>query len=130
MQLLALLGVAAVAVAAGYGYTQTHFGSTGLEAMWVAAIICIATSAVAAVPVVMVAKWQPGYVGQAAFAGTAIRLMLTCGAAGAWQMFHAVHLRAFLGWLTVLYMLLLVVDTAFGVLLVRRHLPRGRESGS
>lgn len=121
MQLFCLTAAVVLAVAFGSNPTQTRWGADGISAMYASAAICLIASVIGALPLPIVARKAPSYVGQAAFAGTALRLLLTGAMAGIYQSSTAVHLRSFLTWLASLYLLLLVIDTIFGVIIVRRN---------
>ncbi|MCH7720009.1 MAG: hypothetical protein IH988_03340 [Planctomycetes bacterium] len=122
LQVGLLFAVAAVAVACGFGPTQTKWGDVGLQSLRAATVICLVAAVVAAVPLGIAAKWWPTYLAHAVFAGTAIRPLVTGSLAIAFQVFGDVHLKSFLLWLVVLYLSLMVAETAFGIVLVRRHL--------
>lgn len=122
VQIGVLFAVTALAVAIGYAPTSAHWGRAGLDAMWAAAIICLAAALLAAVTLgVVIIRW-PSYAAQAAFGGTAIRLLVTGALGIAYQVLVDVPLKPFLIWLLVLYLLLMVVETTLSIVLVRRCL--------
>ncbi len=100
--------------------------------MWAIGGICLISAVVGALPLGIAAPRWPAQIGQAALAGTVVRLLLTMVLGGAYQVLAQPHLTAFLFWAVVLYLLLLAVETTFGVLAVRRyyHPPRTRSEGS
>lgn len=121
LQLGLMIAVVAVAVGLGYRTTAAWWGEPGLRSMWAAAAICLIAGVLAFVPLAVTVLKAPSYAGQAAFAGTTIRLLATAGLTAAWQMLNDdVHLRSLLNWLVVLYLPLLAVETGIGVVLVRR----------
>ncbi len=124
---LAYVGILIVAVEAavaiGYRPTVNTWGPTGLRSMWAAAGACLIGAVVAACPAALLASRRSPQTGLVCLAGTGVRLALTGGFAIAYQLFAEVHLRSFLAWLAVLYLLLLVIETMGGVLLVRRAMP-------
>lgn len=122
LQAAVLTAVVIVAAACGYGLTVTKWGPAGLGSLQAAAIICLIAALLAAVPLGVVATYWPTYVGQAAFAGTAVRLLVTGALAIGYQVFVDVHLTSFLAWLVVLYLLLLLAETVWAVVVVRRRL--------
>jgi hypothetical protein len=119
VNVLALVGVVALAVGIGYAPTLARWGAAGIASMWAAAVICLAAAGAAAVSLTLVALRWRSYVGQAALGGTVIRLLVTGLLAVGYQLWTPVHLRSFLLWLLVLYLLLLVVETVIGVVMVR-----------
>ncbi|MCP4593188.1 MAG: hypothetical protein GY842_20825 [bacterium] len=119
VNLLALIGVVVAALALGYRPTEGRWGAEGLASMWAAAVICLAAGVASAVPVAVVGLSRPTYVGQAALAGTGIRLALTAFLALGYQSWTAVHLSSFLTWLLILYLLLLAAETIISVTIVR-----------
>jgi len=120
VNLIALVGIVAIAVGIGYTPTRVRWGAEGTGSMWAAVVICLSAALAAALPLLIVALRWPAYVGQAAFGGTAMRLLLTGLLAVGYQVVWTdVHLRSFLTWLLVLYLLLLVVETVIGVVMVR-----------
>jgi len=124
-----MLAAIGLTLAVGYGLTMRRWGPEGVEAMWAAAVICSVSSVLGAIPVYLAARLSPTNVGQMAFAGTAIRLLAAGALAGAYQMMASLHLKPFLSWMVVLYLLLLVIDTTFGVLLVRRYHEPAKSAG-
>ncbi len=117
-----LVGVVAVTVACGYGLTVAKWGPAGVASLQAAAVICLIAALLAAVLLGVVATYWPAYVGQAAFAGTAVRLLVTGALAIGYQVFADVHLTSFLAWLLALYLLLLLAETVVAVVVVRRRL--------
>ncbi len=119
VNLLVLAGVVALAVGLGYAPTRGRWGPEGLASMWAAAVICLAAAVAAVLPLIIVGFRSPTYVGQAALGGTVIRLLLTGLLGVGYQLWTDVHLKSFLAWLTVLYLLLLVVETVMSLVIVR-----------
>jgi hypothetical protein len=118
-----LVSAAALAVAIGHGPTQARWGNSGVESMYVVAAICLSVSLLAAIPISIVAVRRPDYIGQAALAGTAVRLLLTMGGMVAYQIMAQPNMGAFLFWAVVFYLLFLTIEAAFSVALVRRCYP-------
>lgn len=128
----ALVAIVAAALVIGVGPTQSRWGEEGVRAMWAIGGICLISAVVGALPLGIVAPRWPAQIGQATLAGTVVRLLLTMLLGAAYQVLAQPHLTAFLFWAVVLYLLLLAVETAFGVLAVRRyyHPPKTRSEGS
>ena len=129
---LCLAGVVLAAVAVGYSPTLDRWGAAGVDSMIAVAVICFAAAAIGAVPLVIVAPRWPDQIGQAVLGGTVIRLLLTMAFAGVYQLIYDPHLASFLSWATIIYLLLLTVETTFGVLAIRRfyRAPRKTEGTS
>lgn len=111
------------AVVIGYRPTQRRWGAEGIESMFVVAGICLAVALVPAAIMGFVAARWPQHLGQAAFAGTGIRLLLTLSGLLIYQVLAQPQLGAFLCWATILYLLLLATETTIAVLAVRRYHP-------
>ncbi len=84
---------------------------------------------VGAIPLAWVAPRYPSYIGQAVLAGTTLRLLLTGGIGLAYQEFAAPQSGSFLLWAVVFYFSLLVVESIFGVIAVRRYYEAPSEDG-
>ena len=123
LQVAVLTAVVIAAAACGHGLTATKWGPAGVASLQAAAIICLIAALLAAVLLGVVATYWPAYVGQAAFAGTAVRLLVTGALAIGYQVFADVHLTSFVAWLLILYLLLLLAETVLAIVLVRRRLP-------
>jgi hypothetical protein len=117
--LLALVVVATAAI--GYSPTQDRWGADGVDGMIAVAAICLGSALVALIPLAFVAPRYPDYIGQAALGATVIRLLLTMGALVAYQVLKQPHMASFLFWAPVFYLLLLAIETTFGVIMVKRH---------
>lgn len=120
LQLVVLLAIAGLLMAAGYNFAANRWGPAGSASMWVAGAICLLAALLAALAPALVGRLWPGYMPQAVLAGTAIRLLTTMGLGLAYQALGQVHRDSFLAWLLALYLALLAAETAFGVALVRR----------
>ncbi len=118
---LSLVGVVLLASALGYVPTQSRWGADGVRSMTSVGIICCASAIIGAAPISLVARRYPLYIGQAALAGTTIRLLLTAALGIAYQTIAKPQLPSFLIWATVDYMLLLIVETSFSVYAVRQY---------
>ena len=123
-----LIAIIAAATAIGYAPTERQWGELGVRSMWAATSICGVAGMIAILPIPFVAAFSPGNVGNAIFAGTAIRLLVTMPLMLAFQMMTEVHLPSFLIWMLVLYMPLLVAETTAGVIVVRRAYPTKRDA--
>ena len=122
MNLVALLGIVALAVGIGYGPTLNRWGADGTTSLWAATAICLAAAGTAALVVaIVVLKW-PAHAVQVGLAGTTIRLLLTMFLGLGYQLWADPHLSSFLAWLLILYLLLLVVETLVTVLVLRARL--------
>jgi hypothetical protein len=115
-----LVGAAGVVVLLGDGPAVARWGEAGRASLRAAAVIGAVAAVIAALPAAVLAARRSGHVAQACVAGTAIRLVVTFGLAFGYQALCTVHLRSFLAGLTAVYLLLLVVETAVNVALVRR----------
>lgn len=123
-----LIVIIAAATAIGYAPTERQWGQAGVRSMWAAGAICGVAGLIAVLPIPFVAAFWPGQVGNAIFAGTAIRLLVTMPLMLAFQTIMEVHLRSFLLWMLVLYMPLMAAETALGVLVVRKAYPTKRDA--
>ncbi|MBU0637251.1 MAG: hypothetical protein KKB50_00145 [Planctomycetes bacterium] len=120
VQVGVLLAVVIVVVAIGYVPTQSAWGADGVASLRAATVICLTAALAATALLAAAVRWWPAYAGQAAFAGTTVRLLVTGVLAIAYQVLADVHVHSFLVWLLALYLPLMAVETVFGVLLVRR----------
>jgi hypothetical protein len=119
--ILSLIGVVALAAAIGYGPTRDHWGEPGVSSMKAIAIICCVAAVIGAIPLCFVARRWPLYIGQAALAGTTLRLLVTGIIGLTYQTMAKPHLASFLAWATIFYMLLLAVETSFAIVIVRKY---------
>lgn len=119
--ILCLLASTAIAYLIGYGPTMSRWGVDGVHSMNVVGTICLSAAILAFLPLVFVSMHRPAYIGQAALAGTVLRLLLTMAAGAAYQTIAHPHMQSFLFWAVVYYCLLLAVETGFGILLVRKY---------
>ncbi len=110
--------VALVAIVADSPVSRA-WGSVGTAALLSSAWISLIAGLLAIAPLGAALLWAPKLVPQLAFAGTAVRLIVTGTLAVAWQALTNVHLNAFLTCLTVFYLTLLVVETTLTVIAVR-----------
>jgi len=125
---VALLAVAAAAVLIGKQPTQSHWGAVGVTSMHAAVGMCMIAALIAAVPIAIATGKRSSYAPQACLGGTVLRLLITMGLAMAYQSTAQVHMRSFLSWLVIAYLLFLAVETALTVFVVRRRwLPAGGE---
>jgi len=123
---VASLVVAVLAAASiGYAPTQARWGDDGVQSMKVIAGICLGTAILAFIPVILVASRWPEQIGSAALAGTGLRLLLTMGAMVAYQILADPQLPSFLFWAVVFYLLVLAIDTVFGVIAIQRFYRAG-----
>lgn len=116
---LQIVGVGAViagAVALGYQPTLARWGDAGIAEIWPAAIICGGAALISAIPILICAFFAPKYVLLAGIGGTTVRLLLTMIAGVTYQVVSSPQLTAFLTWLVVFYLLLLVVETVLALL--------------
>lgn len=128
LQILVLIALAAAVYAAGQAFTEQRWGEPGTSSLKAALAICLAAAIIAAGTLGTVATYLPEYAPQAAFGGTAIRLLITGALAIAYQTFIEVHLSSFLFWLLSIYLVFLVVETALGIWLVLRTLKQKPQS--
>jgi hypothetical protein len=128
--ILSFIGVLALAAAIGYAPTQNHWGEPGLRSMKAIGVICCVAAVIGALPISLVARRWPLYIGQAALAGTTIRLLLTGILGLSYQTMAKPHLASFLTWATVFYIMLLGVETGFAIVIVRKYyVPSGPAPG-
>lgn len=124
IQVGVLTAVVLAVVALGRGYCLAWWGPAGGASLTAAAWIAWAGAVIAVVPFALaVALWRE-MAAQAAFAGTAVRVLATGGAALAYQAVAHPHLESFLASLLVLYLALLAVETTLLVLIGRRLFAR------
>jgi len=117
---LVLLAVTVLTVLVVRGPIAGRWGEAGVRSLNVSAVICAIAAVLAAIPLGLTMTYWRQYAPQAAFGGTAVRLLVTGALALGYQTFADVHLTSFLASLLALYMSLLVVETLMTVLLVRR----------
>jgi hypothetical protein len=117
--LVCLVAVVAGGMAIGSGPTAARWGDEGLRSMRAVGLICLASAVAGMIPLAAVAVRWPMHIGQAALAGTGLRLFLTILLGAAYQTLARPHLASFLFWAVAFYCALLVVETVFGVLVVR-----------
>lgn len=127
---LCLIAAVVATVAAGYAPTLSHWGEPGRDSLFAVAVICGGAAIIAMLPMAIVAPRHPAYIGQAALAGTVLRLLLTMGALVAYQVLYTPQLASFLFWAPILYLLLLAIETTFGVVAVKRYYRPTSESNN
>lgn len=110
-----------LAGAIGYGPTQSRWGVEGVRSMTSVGIICSIAAIIGALPIAVVSRRWPMQIGQAALAGTGIRLLMTAGLGLSYQTLAKPHLASFLAWAVIDYLLLLAIETAFALIAVRRN---------
>jgi len=131
LTVFSLVGVVVLAAAIGYAPTRNHWGEPGVSSMVAIGLICCIAAIVGALPMSIVARRWPLYIGQAALAGTTLRLLLTAMLGLGYQTIAKPHLSSYLVWATIFYLLVLTVETGFALLVVRRHYtPTGQAPGS
>lgn len=126
--IFSLLGAVVLAGAIGYVPTQSRWGEAGLRSMTAIGVICSIAAVIGALPIVVVARRWPMHIGQAALAGTGIRLLVTAGLGLSYQTIAKPHLASFLVWAAIFYLLLLAIETTFAVISVRRYYVPGTSS--
>lgn len=119
LQVVVLTTVVAASVAAGHGSVADWWGPPGVTALRAAAIICLIGAVLGAVPLAIVATYWRQHAPMTAFAGTAIRLLVTGALSLGYQSFAQPALTPFLTCLLVIYLLLLLAETALIVYIVR-----------
>lgn len=120
IQVGVLTAVVALAVASGHGVVASRWGPGGVSSLYAAAVICLSAALLAALPLGLAATYWQVYAPQVAFAGTAIRLLGTVSLGFAYQVLASPHRMSFLVCMLGLYLVLLVVETALIVWIVRR----------
>ncbi len=116
-----LIVVVALTLAIGYSPTLSRWGDEGVASMMAVAVICLASAIVSILPLAFVAPRYPDQIGPAALGATVIRLFLTMGLLVAFQVMQQPHMASFLFWAPVFYLLLLAIETTFGVIMVKRY---------
>lgn len=89
--------------------------------MLAVAVLCLVSAFIAILPIAFVAPRYPDQIGQAALGATVIRLLLTMGALVAYQVLKQPHMASFLFWAPIFYLLLLAIETTFGVIMVKKY---------
>ncbi len=117
---LSLILVVVMASAIGYVPMERRWGAEGVSSMMTVSAICLGSAVLAVLPLALVVQRWPDQIGQAVLAGTVIRRLVTMGASVGYQMSASPHLTSFLAWATIMYLLLLAVETGFGVYAIRR----------
>ena len=115
------MSVVLIAGSIGYIPTRNTWGEPGIRSMIAAGLICSGSALAGAMPMAWVAPRYPSYIGQAVLAGTTLRLLLTGAIGATYQKLVSPQLGSFLLWAMVFYISLLVVESIFGVLAVRRY---------
>ncbi len=129
IQVVLLTALVGLFAALARGPVVEWWGAAGQTALFAAAAACWVGAVIAAVPLGLIATYRPGWVAQAAFAGTAVRMLVTGGLALGYQAVAEVHLTAFLTCLLVGYLTLLAAETGLAVVLIRRALERPAVGG-
>lgn len=119
--LVSLILVVVLAAAIGYAPTQDRWGDEGVRSMIAVSTICLIAVLIGGLPMVIIAPRWPDQIGQAVLAGTGIRLILTIFLGIGYQVLMQPHLDSFLFWAVVVYLLLLSVETTFGIVAIRRY---------
>ena len=128
---LPLIGFATLLVAMlvaswiGRAPTLARWGDEGAKSMLVVGSICLGAAVLGLIPVVLATAYKPDMAGQAALAATVIRLLFSMAGIVVYQTLSSPQMSSFLTWAVIYYCLLLVIDTAFSVALVRRAFPKG-----
>ncbi len=123
-QVAVLVAVVGGLVLLGQPAVAGRWGPDGVAAFRAAAVIALSAAILAAVPLGLAATHWPSAAPQVAFAGTAIRLLVTAGLGLAYQAWAAPPRVAFLSCLLALYLVLLAVETAMIIVIVRRALAK------
>lgn len=116
-----LILAVASAAAIGYAPTAARWGAEGVASMTAVGSICLVTALLAFAPIVIVAPRWPEQIGSAALAGTVLRLILTIAGMIGYQVLARPHFESFLFWAVIFYLLVLAIDTTFGVLAIQKY---------
>ena len=116
-----------IVVVLGRPYTRLHWGESGVDSLHAIAVICLGAAILGFAPIAVIASRWPDQIGQAALAGTVIRLIGTVMGGAAYQTLAKPHLASFLFWAVILYCVLLAIETGFGVYLVRHYFTARRK---
>jgi hypothetical protein len=126
LQSVVLTAAVALLVVAGQGPVAARWGAPGVAALHASAVICLGAALLAAIPLGLTATYWRAAAPQVAFAGVAIRLLVTGGVALAYQTLAQPNLTAFLTCIVPIYLVLLLVETLFIVFIVSRVLRQTR----
>lgn len=118
LQVVVLTAVVAACVAIGHGRAAEWWGPAGVSALHAAAIICLCGAVLGAVPLAIVTTYWRQHAPMTAFAGTAIRLLVTGALSLGYQSCAHPALTPFLACLLVIYLVLLLAETALIVYMV------------
>lgn len=119
---LILAPVAAVMLAAlvGASPTRARIGPEGLVAMGVACGLSVVATILGSVPVAWAALRSPKHVSMLGYGGSLFRLIVLTLLAVPTLALMELHLRTFLLWLGVSYVVALCAEVVFLVLLIRK----------
>lgn len=113
--------------AIGYAPTLSNWGAAGIRSMMVVGLTCLVASVAALIPVIIVAPRWPNQLGPAILAGSGVRLFVTIAVLACYQLLAHPHMSSFLFWATVFYLVVLAIDTSFGVVVIRRSYPTTKQ---
>jgi hypothetical protein len=124
LQVAILVAVVAGLTALGQPAVTHRWGLDGVAALHAAALISLVAAVLAAVPLGLAATYWRSAAPQVAFAGTAVRLLVTGGLGLAYQAWADPQRVSFLSCLLAFYLVLLTVETAMIIFIVRRALAK------
>ncbi len=127
-----LIATVVVLAAVGYAPTSSRWGEEGLSSMLAIGSICLTTGLLGLLPLLIVVPRWPSYTGQAVLGGTVLRLLLTMALGAAYQVLYDPHLASFLFWAAAFYLTILVIETIWGAVAIRRHyrVPQNMENAA
>ena len=115
-RLAAISGLCAVGLAvAGYFPTRAMAGDHSLVGMAVGIGVSLFAALIGAIPICMAASQSPTKGPTAVLAGTAVRFILVLGAVVPISFSGLVHRKAFIVWVVISYLVLLLLDTLMAV---------------
>lgn len=118
IQVVVLAALVGLMVAVGRAPVVALWGPAALTFFHAAAVICLIGALLAAIPLGVVATYWPAYTPHAAFAGTGVRLLGTAALGVGYQVLARPDLTPFLLCLSLIYLVLLLAETALIVYIV------------
>jgi hypothetical protein len=124
LQVAVLTAVGVLAAALGKGLATRVWGPAGVTSLYASTVICLIAGVLAAIPLGLVATYRRTYAPHVAFAGTAIRLLVTAGLGLAYVLLARPEPMSFVVCIGAVYLLLLLAETVLIVYIVLRVFTR------